>query len=339
MKNTLYKQAIAISMALIPLAPSVSDSASLYRWEDENGKVFYSDKVPPEQSKFKREKLNTQGLTTEVVEAAKTKDQIEREHRLEQLRSEQRQLIEEQRDRDRVLLRTFRSEEELNLTLQGKLTTLDVLIKVTQANISRLETQLKEQLQKAAGIERNGRKTPKKLVDRIAASKRQLAENQRSIENHEKEKDRLREKFANYIKRFAVLTAKREHVFSESDPMSDTSKSTDSESKEMEISLVVCKDKESCDRAWQLAKIYVEKHSTTPFQLDTNDVLQTTAPIVDTDISVSVARINGKNDTQLFLDVHCKASNMGHELCASLKVRDILSGFKPFIEAELNASS
>lgn len=64
-------------------------SCKMYRWTDENGRVFYSDQVPPAQSKFARNELSDTARVTKTIRAAKTVEQIALEARLDELRLEQ----------------------------------------------------------------------------------------------------------------------------------------------------------------------------------------------------------------------------------------------------------
>ena len=72
----------------------------------------------------------------------KTAEEIAQEKELARLRAEQKRLIEEQRAKDRVLLRTFRSSDDILMTRDGKLTAIDTSIQITRSNIKRLKFKL-----------------------------------------------------------------------------------------------------------------------------------------------------------------------------------------------------
>jgi hypothetical protein len=59
-------------------------------------------------------------------------------------------------------------------------------------------------------------------------------------------------------------------------------------------------------------------------------------PAKDSDLSLSLSKIAIKNDDfQLFLDIRCRDSMQGKELCASQTVKNIRSAFRPFMNNAL----
>ena len=325
------------SFTLLALFSCNATADFVYRWKDDSGHVHYSDQVPPAQSKYRRERLNRQGRTVEVMERAKTPAEIEQEEQLKKLHAEQRRLLAEQRAHDSALLRTFRSEEDMTAALRSKLNTIDVLIKITEANQARLKAQLEKQEKRAAALDRNGKRIPKKLIDSIRATQRQIAENRKTIDAHYLEKQRLRDKFARDARRFRALTGantaddeagpERRKTNAESDP-----------AKEESIGLIHCANAAHCDKAWELARNYVGRYATTELQIDTDHILMTADPRSEADISLTVSKISGEaSGGRLFLNVSCKGSALGRELCTSEKVHRIRAGFRPFIEAGLDS--
>ncbi len=310
----------------------------VYRWQDESGHVHYSDQVPPEQSKYRRERLNRHGRTVEVLERAKTPAEIEQEEQLRRLRAEQRRLLAEQRAYDSALLRTFRSEEDMTAALQSKLNTIDVLIKIAEANQSRLKAQLEIQEKRAAALDRDGKIIPKKLIDSIRATQRQIADNRKNIDAHNQEKQRLRDKFERDIRRFRALTGA--NTADNGVPKHRKTNAESDQAKEKSIGLIHCADAAHCDKAWEVARSYVERYATTELQIDTDHILMTAGPRSETDISLTVSKIPGEaSGGRLFLNARCKESALGRELCASAKVHRIRAGFRPFIEAVLDSPS
>ncbi|MGZ4979785.1 MAG: hypothetical protein ACXV8O_21865, partial [Methylobacter sp.] len=101
-----------------------------------------------------------------------------------------------------------------------------------------------------------------------------------------------------------------------------------------EIGLYACETDALCAKAWTAAHDFIKANATTPIDTDTDKLIMGRAPATDSDLSLSVSKIEDENKKpQLFLDIHCRESSLGTELCASQKVRDIRSAFRPFIEA------
>lgn len=320
-KQTLFSLVLLLSMQ----GASV-ESKQLYRWTDDQGKVHYSDVIPPKDSKYGRSRLSEKGITLEEISAAKTKQQLEQEKRLATLRAEKQKIIAEQLANDRVLLRTFRNTDEIQMTLEGKEQTLNLLSRLTQDNIKRLNNQLSQQQKRAANLEKNGLNVPQKLLAEINATRRQIKENENKISAHEREKERLRNRFARDKARFIALKKQFKNL----------SQSTSSVDPQEVVSIVACRDRLACKKAWLWAKRYINQHATTPLQIETDTILMTQKPVTDQDLSLTVTLIAGNKEqpSQLFLDTECKPSRIGQELCESPKVKKILSGFSAFIESK-----
>ncbi len=322
MGSTVFKLFL-LSLLVFSQVASSAQSKRLYRWVDDQGRVHYSDVVPPKDSQYGRSRMNEKGLTLEKIAPAKTRQQLEQEKRLANLRAEKQKIIAEQLAYDRVLLRTFRNSDEIQMTLDGKLQTIDLLNRLTQDNIKRLKEQLSIQQGKAAVRERNGMRVPKRLLDEINATRRQIDKNHQKVSANNREKERLRNKFNRDMERFLAL---KEQV----------NKKTAQKNGDQGLAVVSvaeCDDPAACNKSWIRAGQYINMKATTPVQISTSTILMTQKPVNDKDISLTVTRISGsgKQATQLFLDVECKQSNIGQELCASKEVQDILAGFQPFV--------
>ena len=308
--------------------------AETYRWVDEQGNVHYSDRVPPEDVKHERAKLDQQGRQLGVIEGAKTPEQMEQEKRVRALRSEQRRILSEQRDRDLSLLRTYGSEQEMRLTLQNKLSTIDSVVRVTESNRDRQASILDSQRQRAAEAELKGQPVPKLLRDSIDAAQRQIAGYQEQIGKLEADKKVIAEAFGKDIARLKDLAESGQEPLQfvlNNEPKTQPG--------ELPIvSAVTCKPGPVCDKAWDLAKAYVRTKLPVPLVTETEKVLQSAVPKLDQEFSLVATRSNGKTEDTIFLDAYCRPSSIGDELCASTKVREIRSGFAAFIQAGVAAS-
>ena len=311
-------------------------AAQLYRWADENGQIYYADKIPPQHSKYHKDMLNDRAITVDVIEKSKTKAEIEREKKLQALRNAEQQLLEDHLNKDRTLLRTFRSEKEIDETFKAKLNTIEILETVTLANISRLESLLNAQQKLAADFERSGRPVPESVVNSILGYQNQIANNQEKMQDLGSQKLELRKTFAEDIGRFKALTARTNDSnrnISESQVI--TTGNQDSET--IILSVAQCSDETACEKAWDLARNYLLQHSSTDIRIDTDRIIYTSAPENDDDIALSLAKIQNKGHAgaQVFLDVRCKQSSVGRDVCSGEEVRDILASFPPYIEAGL----
>ena len=150
------------------------EAAKLYKWVDESGKVHYSDKIPPTAITGSHSKLSKEGVTVERRGAAKTPEEIAHEAELKRLREEQQRVLEKQQIKDRVLLNTFRTEDDIILARDGKLATYDAQIRIIYENIDRLKNRLISQQNRAALQERQGRKPDEKTLQGIENTQQEI---------------------------------------------------------------------------------------------------------------------------------------------------------------------
>ena len=303
--------------------------ARFYHWVDENGNSFYSDKVPPEHSRYSRDTLNKAIQVIGVIEAAKTKDQWALEKRLEKLKKEQEKIIAKQKSDDRVLLSTFRTEDDLRITFVGKLQTISAQQKVSQRNLRRLENQLKEQQKNAAVYERNGKKIPNEVLAKIQLTEEQIKIATLEFNKYVVKKQEVEEKFKADIERFVFLTR------SDLDSVKLKNESGGKESAKV-LGLYACENEVECNSAWIAARSFVQNYSTMGIDVDSKNLILSRDPRQDDDLSLSVSRIIEKNkQPQIFLDIRCRKSSLGEELCASSKARDLRAAFNLYIKSVL----
>jgi hypothetical protein len=105
--------------------PSSSSSGrKLYKWVDEQGMTHYGDRIPPEYATQEQHVMNSRGVEVERLEAQKTPEQLAAE--------DQSKFDAEQRARrDKNLLNTYVSVQEIEHLRDQRLTLVADQIKVT----------------------------------------------------------------------------------------------------------------------------------------------------------------------------------------------------------------
>lgn len=300
-----------------------ASAAKLYRWVDQDGNVHFSDQVPPEAIQGAHSQLNKQGMTVERQQAVKSAEEKAREEELERLRKEQQRLAAEQQARDKALLRTFRSEDDIVLTRNGKLAAVDSQIQLTQSNIKRLKRTLANMQANAAKMEKQGRTLSQKYRDDITATQRQIEDSYAAILRREQEKAQIVASYDRDLARFRQLRNLNE----------DKAPSPRDKPSVFLDTVVGCEAGAQCDRYWSKARAYVEQHATTPVQVDSERILMTAPPRRNTDLSLTVSRQSPSDGPgeRIFLDVQCRDTALGAEFCDSPAVEAVRSGFKPGI--------
>ncbi len=294
-------------------------SAKLYKWVDDEGTIHYTDKIPPSQAKRAREEMSKQGVTVMETPRAQTQEEVEKAQELERLRAEQKRLIEKQREADRVLLRTFRSEDDIILAQDGKLASIDVMIQLTQSNIRRQQSKLTQLQKRAASLERSGKKVTDQLLAHINITLNSINKGYTTIEQKELDKQAIRDTFSQDLRRFLALrniqpkaAVRRTQSYHELK------------------NLLHC-DAAACDAAWKRAEEFVQTHASTRLQMLSDRIIMTSAPAKDQDVSITVSRIvnSETGKTVLFMDLYCKETPLGRAHCASAKINDVREAYKP----------
>ena len=196
-------------IALVTVLLPVPASAGIKCWTNDEGVRECGNAVPPRYSQKGHRELNERGITLSTTDRAKTKEElrIEREEaaRLAAIRAEEARKIRERETRDRVLLSTFTTEEDLTLAHQGQVAAIDLRIEHTEQILKQLEQSLAQLRAKAAKLERSGKPMTPELKAKIARVKTQVDDSHAFIEKRQLQKAELAAQFAADLDRYREL--------------------------------------------------------------------------------------------------------------------------------------
>jgi len=204
----LLPRVCCVALAALCCAPAGADRA--YRWVDEDGVVHYGDRVPPEHSAQDSDVLNRHGVTIGRREGARS----EAEREAEAARAEAaRQRLARQR-RDRVLLDTYLSVDEIERLRDRRLELLEAQMTVTRQNLERLHEAMAALEREAAEFRpRSGDPDapplPEDLEQDLARTSRSIEIYERTLEDSEAQKARMQAQFERDIARFRELRGER----------------------------------------------------------------------------------------------------------------------------------
>jgi hypothetical protein len=142
LKDVRLKNVAGILCAVMLLASpgfaaGASNGRTLYKWVDEQGVTHYGDQIPPEYAGQERHVMNSQGIEINRLEAQKTPEALAAE--------EQKKIEAEQsKNRDRNLLNTYASVQEIERLRDQRVTLLTDQIKVTSQFLEVLNGKLKK---------------------------------------------------------------------------------------------------------------------------------------------------------------------------------------------------
>jgi len=195
-------------LLLLPalLTTTASQAERLFKWVDEDGKVHYSDRVPPNHSKQERKEYDERGRTVKVYERARTAEEKAEAKRQAALEEEKKKQAEKQAVHDRSLMATYSSEEDMMMARDGKLAAVDSLIQLTESRIESTETRLREYAEEAADYERSGKPVPSMLQEQINTARELITDNREFVQEKKREREEIAARFNADITRYHELT-------------------------------------------------------------------------------------------------------------------------------------
>ncbi|HET7570781.1 MAG TPA: DUF4124 domain-containing protein [Gammaproteobacteria bacterium] len=188
------------TLAALPAAAATPPpSHSVYKWVDKNGVVHYGDQVPPQYAQQRREVINQQGMVIDVLPAQKTQKELSAEQAKQEAAAAQQQRAR----RDRMLLNSYRSVNDIKNARDSQVDAITARIAITRSALDSLKEQL-QTLQKRA---KKQTKDAPKLDKDIASIEAQVAANQQSLVAQKAKKAETEQQFAADIERFKELNA------------------------------------------------------------------------------------------------------------------------------------
>jgi hypothetical protein len=193
-----------LAPGLLLLAAGPLAAEKVYKWVDEDGVVHYGDALPPTAAGRGHKVLNDQGIAVEDVAAAKTAEQIAEEARLAEA-------AREAAERDKVLLDTYLSVDEIESLRDRRVELLEAQNRVTAKYMQDLERKLDGLQTEAARIQAAEQSSgappeiPDQLAAEIAHAERGLAGYRREINARREDQEKIRARFDADIARFREL--------------------------------------------------------------------------------------------------------------------------------------
>jgi hypothetical protein len=124
-------------LAFSGTAAAAGNGRTLYKWVDDQGVTHYGDRIPPEYASQEQHIINSQGVEINRLEAQKTTEQVAAEER-KRLDTEQRL------SRDKNLLNTYVSVQEIERLRDQRLDLVTDQIKVTTQFLDTLNGRMKK---------------------------------------------------------------------------------------------------------------------------------------------------------------------------------------------------
>ena len=200
----------ALLMALLAGAADAQSSAGkkLYRWVDKNGQVHYGDSIPAEYADQDREVLNRQGVPVGQEQGTVTAEEARAQAEAEKAAKD----AEKRKLRDRVLLQTYQSVEEIEVLRDRRLELVDAQLTIQQQSLANLRAKRAHFEKQAArylprSSEPDAQPLPEGLALDLERSASDIETQQQNLVKKQKERETIRSDFETDVKRFKELKA------------------------------------------------------------------------------------------------------------------------------------
>ncbi|MEW5771565.1 MAG: DUF4124 domain-containing protein [Pseudomonadota bacterium] len=182
------------------LAAGLSAQAATYRWVDEQGRVHYSDTMPPQQASQGHRELDKEGRV--VREVTRTQQRSTVEKRRAEL--ERQQALERLR-RDKALLSSFTTEAEIDLVRDRALELENLQINSLQARMNNASEKLSYANQEIKKFSGPGEKVPKSYLQMREEAQNELAQIGEMLRQRQQNMEQLKSKYEADKLRFREL--------------------------------------------------------------------------------------------------------------------------------------
>jgi hypothetical protein len=195
----------SIVVAAVLCGLSLPGAARTYKWVDDKGITHYGDTIPPEFKDKANAELSKRGITLKKTDQALTPEEIRaREEEAARAKQEAARAKEQQR-RDQALLQTFTNERDIELKRDRDLQQIQLGIANNQAVLKSTDKRLAENRARAEGLTKVGKPIPDGLKQDIESDEGEKLRLERLIEQKRQELGVVREKYADYQRRFTEL--------------------------------------------------------------------------------------------------------------------------------------
>ena len=203
LKNVAWTLCAVILLASPDFAAGATNGRTLYKWVDEQGVTHYGDHIPPEYAGHEQRVINSQGVEINRLEAQKTPEQLAAEDQ-KKLDGQQRQ------NRDKNLLNTYASVQEIERLRDQRVALLTDQIKVTSQFLEVLNGKLKKlrvtsMRFKPYSSDPNAAAMPDQIAEDLVRVGNDIRTQEQNLSEKRSEETIMSKKFDSDIERFKEL--------------------------------------------------------------------------------------------------------------------------------------
>lgn len=198
--------AIAVA-SVLSLSGPVSAQGKIVCWKDKAGKVIgCGDKVPPEFQGSATKELDSRGVTRKNTESVEEGNQRRiREQEAAKIKTEEDRKLLDLKRQDTALLETYSNEKEIDLKRDRDLQVIDLQMEQIASSLKASTQRYNEVKARVDGVEKNNKTPSPTLKDELARATSNKQRIEQNLQAKQKEKEDLRQRFADYKRRYHEL--------------------------------------------------------------------------------------------------------------------------------------
>lgn len=191
------KKLFIIVVLFIFIVNHAQAKKKLYKWVDDNGKVTYSDQVPPEQIKKEHEEINQDGVVLETISDIKTPEELQAERdEMKRIKEAEKLALNLEKQRKNIV-KAYTNEQEIIRLKDERLFAIERNIDSANQSLAFQKTSREQLLSMAAANERSGKKVSDALKSRILTIEQKIEYQIEFIEIKKSEINKIKTKFDN----------------------------------------------------------------------------------------------------------------------------------------------
>ena len=207
---TMNRSTLSLAAACLLLGAGTADAQKIYKCKNEKGETFYSQAYDPKLCGGGGAQLNEAGIAVRQIERRKTPEELAAEAEVAALEAEQKRLEAERKRKDDILMQSYPTEAELELSHEQELRAIDGVIRTQEMSVASYEETLEALLAQAAETERAGRPVPAPLAERIDRVRADLESQREAIDRKRGERAEATTAFESRLARYRELKARQE---------------------------------------------------------------------------------------------------------------------------------
>lgn len=208
MVRKLLSFAVMSAVLAAGLAGAQEKPKKLYRWVDKDGKVQFSDALPPEAVDQARTEINAQsGMATAQVDRALTAEERAAKEKADAEKARAEKDAEQARMTEEAMIASFQTEDDLKRSFQVRIELMQQTLDAIEAGIGSQRASLTGLLAQASEAELAGTPVAAKQVATIRELHNEMIKQQQMLVLKQGELLDLDKELVRLIERFRELKA------------------------------------------------------------------------------------------------------------------------------------